>query len=214
MPRRYWPKTQDAFRSYTGGYTIVRKKDGYVEEYCPTHPACNSAGRVLQHRLVMERKLGRYLSGIERVHHGPDPNRQNNAEENLTLFANQAEHMRHHRRNSASHNPETIAMVRKAAADPDIRVKDLPLSGATVLKICKINRIQWMSRAVCDLTEAQVRRALRGRTTLQAAQLLGVNHQTLRNRFDHLLTKRKSPTTKARKRGASQGAPGSRRSAR
>jgi hypothetical protein len=45
-----------------------------------------------------------------------------------------------------------------------------------------------------DLTEDQVREALRGRTTLQAADLLGVNHNTLRNRYPHLLQKRRSPT--------------------
>ena len=43
------------------------------------------------------------------------------------------------------------------------------------------------------LTEAQVREALQERTTLEAAQVLGVNHQTLRNRFEHLLSKRRSP---------------------
>jgi len=163
----------------------------------------------------MERKLGRYLSGIERVHHGPDPNRQNNSEENLTLYATQAEHLRHHRRaDAACYDPAVIAKVREAAADPNVRVSDLPWSSVTVLKICKMNQIQWKSAGVRELTEAQVRKALRGRTTLEAAQLLGVNHQTLRNRFDHLLTKRKSPTKKVRKRGASRGAPGSRRSAR
>lgn len=43
------------------------------------------------------------------------------------------------------------------------------------------------------LTPEQVREALEGRTTLEAAKLLGVNHQTLRNRFEHLLQKRRSP---------------------
>lgn len=43
------------------------------------------------------------------------------------------------------------------------------------------------------LPERRVRAALRGRSTLDAARLLGVNHQTLRNRFGHLLTKRRSP---------------------
>jgi len=50
-------------------------------------------------------------------------------------------------------------------------------------------------RFLAELTEGQVRAALHGRTTLQAARLLGLNHQTLRNRFPHLLTKRRSPKT-------------------
>jgi hypothetical protein len=44
-----------------------------------------------------------------------------------------------------------------------------------------------------NLTEDLVRRALDGRTTAQAAELLGVAQMTLRRRFDHLLAKRKSP---------------------
>ena len=44
-----------------------------------------------------------------------------------------------------------------------------------------------------ELTEDQVRTALRGRTTDQAAALLGLHPQTLRNRFGHLLTRRRSP---------------------
>jgi hypothetical protein len=43
------------------------------------------------------------------------------------------------------------------------------------------------------LTEDQVRRALEGRSTALAAELLGVNHKTLRRRFEHLLAKRRSP---------------------
>ena len=43
------------------------------------------------------------------------------------------------------------------------------------------------------LSQEQVRRALEGRSTAEAAELIGVHHQTLRNRFDHLLVKRRSP---------------------
>lgn len=48
-------------------------------------------------------------------------------------------------------------------------------------------------RSLVPLTEEQVRIALDGRTTLQAAKHLGVHHMTLRNRFPHLLKKRRSP---------------------
>lgn len=44
-----------------------------------------------------------------------------------------------------------------------------------------------------DLTEEMVREAVQGRTTAEAAQILGVNHQTLRNRFDYILNKRRLP---------------------
>ena len=48
-------------------------------------------------------------------------------------------------------------------------------------------------RCSAPLTEQLVKEALRGNTTSQAAGILGVHHQTLRNRFDHLLVKRRSP---------------------
>src|SRR5277367_707189 len=48
-------------------------------------------------------------------------------------------------------------------------------------------------RWLAPLTEVQVREALEGRTTQQAATVLGVHPQTLRNRFGHLLEKRRSP---------------------
>ena len=43
------------------------------------------------------------------------------------------------------------------------------------------------------LSETEVKQALRGRTTQEAADYLGVCHQTIRNKFPHLLTKRVSP---------------------
>lgn len=43
------------------------------------------------------------------------------------------------------------------------------------------------------IDEQKVREALAGRTTLEAAKCLGLNHNTLRRHFDHLLTKRRSP---------------------
>lgn len=48
-------------------------------------------------------------------------------------------------------------------------------------------------RSRVPLDEAQVRAALQGRSTAEAAALLGVHHQTLRNRFGHLLDRRRGP---------------------
>lgn len=46
---------------------------------------------VLEHRLVMERMLGRYLKSLEVVHHiNGDPS--DNRDENLSIFANQSGH--------------------------------------------------------------------------------------------------------------------------
>lgn len=49
------------------------------------------------------------------------------------------------------------------------------------------------ARQQAPLSPSRVRRALRGRSTKEAAAALGVHHQTLRNRFDDLLQKRRGP---------------------
>jgi len=50
------------------------KRDGYIYLYCPEHPFSVRGGKggggyVLEHRLVMEKILGRYLTKEEDVHH-------------------------------------------------------------------------------------------------------------------------------------------------
>jgi hypothetical protein len=142
----------------------------------------------------MERHLGRYLTRKEVVHH-KNKLRWDNCLYNLRLFPSHSAHLRWEKQQeSPCYNPQVVEMVRIAAVDPTVRVSDLPISNVTVLKICKMHGIQWVSAGTRHLNEDQVREALRGRTTLAAAKLLGCNHQTLRNKFDHLLMKRKSPT--------------------
>ena len=69
------------------------RKDGYVLVYAPGHPyACKDF--VLEHRLVMERHLGRYLKPEELVHH-KNENKSDNRLENLEL-TDSVEHARHH----------------------------------------------------------------------------------------------------------------------
>lgn len=73
---------------------------GYVMEYSPDHPAASSAGRVFQHRLVMECVLGRLLERHEQVHH-KDHDRTNNDPSNLELV-DASTHAAHH----AAHRPD------------------------------------------------------------------------------------------------------------
>lgn len=78
---------------WRGGRTI--SVNGYVYLWAPDHPHCNKDGYVAEHRLVMEKHLGRYLEPTECVHHF-NHNRQDNRIENLELMESWRQHQRHH----------------------------------------------------------------------------------------------------------------------
>lgn len=76
---------------YKTGSTI--DKDGYRLVHVPEHPFSNSNNYVREHRLVMENKLGRYLTPLEVVHH-IDGDKLNNSPDNLELFSKNSEHLK------------------------------------------------------------------------------------------------------------------------
>ncbi len=60
-----------------------KSKQGYIYIKKPEHPNATSIGYVAEHRLVMEKKIGRYLTFDEEVHHRngiKDDNRIKNLE--------------------------------------------------------------------------------------------------------------------------------------
>ena len=59
---------------------------GYIKVFKPEHPFSDNKGYMLEHRLVMEIKLGRYLKQDEIVHH-KDGDRENNDISNLKLLS-------------------------------------------------------------------------------------------------------------------------------
>lgn len=72
---------------------VVKRPDGYLSEWAPEHPRAH-AGRVLQHILVMEQKLGHPMADDEEVHH-VNGIRDDNRPENLEVMK-KGEHQRHH----------------------------------------------------------------------------------------------------------------------
>lgn len=95
-------------RHWKGGRKT--RPDGYVRVIAPEgHPRpCEKKANgsyILEHRLVMERHIGRHLLASEVVHH-LDENPSNNAIDNLVLLGSQSEHARLHqekRRGSLGH---------------------------------------------------------------------------------------------------------------
>lgn len=78
----------DCFRE-SKQYPISQKKhlskDGYIYVYYNKHPYCDKSGRVMEHRLVIEKQLGRYLLPFENVHH-KNGLRDDNRIDNLELW--------------------------------------------------------------------------------------------------------------------------------
>lgn len=74
----------------------IRCWNGYIRVSRPDHPFCDGKGYVLEHRLVMEAFLGRYLDDFEKVHHC-DGNKSNNEIENLDLISLCEHTSMHHR---------------------------------------------------------------------------------------------------------------------
>ena len=73
----------------------TRDSRGYIWLFKPTHPNCVSNGYIKEHRYVIEKKIGRYLTKSEVVHH-INGIRADNRIGNLRLFSTHSAHMKHH----------------------------------------------------------------------------------------------------------------------
>lgn len=68
-----------------GSYKRIVNK-GYIDVYVPSHPNASKSGIVMEHRLIMEEMIGRYLERHENVHH-KNGDRSDNRPENLELWS-------------------------------------------------------------------------------------------------------------------------------
>jgi len=92
--RPAWNKGKNGLKlskhpNWKGGRTV--DTDGYIWIKMPTHPYRKKSGYILEHRLIMEKKLGRYLRPEEVVHH-INGIKDDNRIKNLLLFKNQTIH--------------------------------------------------------------------------------------------------------------------------
>lgn len=81
----------------------IKDSHGYILIWKPEHPFCDKRGYLYRSHFIMEKKLGRYLTPIEVVHHkgikypmGSIKNKQDDRSENLRLFANKSKHSKFH----------------------------------------------------------------------------------------------------------------------
>lgn len=88
-------KQMENHPSWKGGKT--QTNEGYVYVKVKNHPYANANSSVLEHRLAMEEKLGRYLEPNEVVHHINEITNDNRFE-NLFVFSTGSDHRHFHAR--------------------------------------------------------------------------------------------------------------------
>ncbi|WP_298845597.1 HNH endonuclease signature motif containing protein [uncultured Clostridium sp.] len=82
-------------RDLRGAYKESVIISGYRYIYSPHHPFKTSNNYVAEHRLVCEKKIGRYLKNGEDVHHKDEDTLNNNSENLLVLT--KSEHQKLHK---------------------------------------------------------------------------------------------------------------------
>ncbi|HJZ04280.1 MAG TPA: HNH endonuclease [Patescibacteria group bacterium] len=113
----------------------------YIRVYIPSHPSASRTGHVLEHRLVMEKKIGRYLKKDEIIHH-IDGDSKNNEIDNLEITSVH-NHLKYHLHNSEIRRKAGISISKAKKGKPTLQFdKASRKKGAkTFSKLWKIGKI-------------------------------------------------------------------------
>jgi len=116
---------------------------GYIYKLCPDHPFANCQGYVYEHRVVMEKHIGRYLKLEEKVHH-VNGIKTDNRIENLELFKNNTEHILSHDKNYFLKHYKGEKHWKTILKEQDvIRIRKLYASGKRVCEIEKLYNVSY-----------------------------------------------------------------------
>ena len=107
------------------------KRGGYWALYRPSHPNSWKQGYVLEHRLIMEEHIGRYLTKLEVVHH-KDGDTENNEIENLELCVSAGQHTR-------NNHPEAYEKARQKSLGRK------PSNYNRSIKVCSVCSIDFVT---------------------------------------------------------------------
>lgn len=131
-------------KSKYGGHR-KKRTDGYIMVYVPDHPLATKEGYVMEHILVMEKHIGRYITRDEVVHH-INENRSDNRIENLRLMTFK-EHAKFHleeRRKQGKLNHYTKAVINTDTGEIFDSVKSAAVkygvAATNISRSCRTNR--------------------------------------------------------------------------
>lgn len=91
--KKYPAITGNKNPKWNGG--VKKRNDGYTYVLAKQHPFASKDGYIMEHRLVMEKHIGRYLKASEVVHH-INGIRNDNRVENLQIFSDVGSHTSYH----------------------------------------------------------------------------------------------------------------------
>ena len=111
--------------NWKGGIKIGA--NGYILIYKKEHPFCDSQGYFKRSRFTMEQKLGRYLKPEEVVHH-INSIKNDDRIENLQLFPNHSEHMKHHAKLKKFHKlpPQSVNVAQSQSVAESTLTQSTP----------------------------------------------------------------------------------------